>query len=219
MKKLMLISLAVTIAVAFGSCRKAAQDSDDDEAPKDTTNYRLNLDGLNTPAEEIAVEQTDVKVVEDQSLVPQTSAPSQKPVQTSSSSPSAPAKPSQPAATQEQPKTQSQPEYDNTVHEMSCVEQQPSFPGGEGALYTWLASNITYPAVAAEEGVQGRVIVSFIVEKDGSISSSRVVRGKHPALDKEALRVVKKMPKWTPGKVNGSPVRVSYNLPVTFRLQ
>lgn len=102
---------------------------------------------------------------------------------------------------------------------IAMVEQKPSFPGGDAAMYQWLSNNINYPAAASEEGVQGKVIVQFIVEKDGHISGVHVVRGKHPALDAEAKRVVSKMPRWTPGRNNGQPVRVTYNLPVTFRLQ
>lgn len=102
---------------------------------------------------------------------------------------------------------------------IAMVEQKPSFPGGDAAMYQWLSSNINYPAAASEEGVQGKVTVQFIVERDGHISGVKVVRGKHPALDAEAKRVVSKMPKWTPGRNNGQPVRVIYNLPVTFRLQ
>lgn len=102
---------------------------------------------------------------------------------------------------------------------IAMVEQKPSFPGGDTAMYTWLNQNINYPPAAAEEGASGKVIVQFIVEKDGSISNVKVVRGKHPALDAEALRVVKKMPKWTPGRNNGMPVRVTYNLPVNFQLK
>jgi len=102
---------------------------------------------------------------------------------------------------------------------VAMVEQKPSFPGGDAAMMKWLGENISYPAAASEEGVEGRVTVQFIVEKDGSVSNVIVVRGKHPALDAEAVRVVKKMPKWTPGRNNGQPVRVTYNLPVTFRLQ
>jgi protein TonB len=78
---------------------------------------------------------------------------------------------------------------------------------------------MNYPAAAAEEGVSGKVTVQFIVEKDGSITNVHVVRGKHPALDAEAKRVVSKMPKWTPGRNNGQPVRVTYNLPVNFQLK
>ena len=99
------------------------------------------------------------------------------------------------------------------------VEEMPSFPGGQGALMQYLASNIKYPVVAQENVVQGRVIVSFVVERDGSISDVKVARSVDPSLDREAQRVVKSMPKWKPGKQNGSAVRVKYTVPVVFRLQ
>ena len=99
------------------------------------------------------------------------------------------------------------------------VEQMPSFPGGPSALMQYLSSNIKYPVVAEENGVQGRVVCTFVVEKDGSITDVRVVKSVDPSLDKEAVRVVKSMPKWIPGKQNGSAVRVKYTVPVTFRLQ
>ena len=99
------------------------------------------------------------------------------------------------------------------------VEEMPSFPGGQGALMSYLASNIKYPVVAQENGVQGRVIVSFVVERDGSISDVKVARSVDPSLDREAQRVVKSMPRWSPGKQNGSTVRVKYTVPVVFRLQ
>ncbi|MBR5635066.1 MAG: energy transducer TonB [Prevotella sp.] len=99
------------------------------------------------------------------------------------------------------------------------VEQMPSFPGGDAALMQYLSNNIKYPVVAQENGVQGRVVVSFVVEKDGSITDVKVVRSVDPSLDKEAQRVVKSMPKWIPGKQNGSAVRVKYNVPVSFKLQ
>lgn len=102
---------------------------------------------------------------------------------------------------------------------IAMVEQKPEFPGGEAAMYKWLGDNIVYPSAASEEGVQGRVVVEFVVGKDGSITNVRVVRPRHPALDKEALRVVKAMPKWVPGRNNGQPVKVTYTLPVTFKLQ
>lgn len=102
---------------------------------------------------------------------------------------------------------------------IAMVEQKPEFPGGEAAMYKWLGDNIVYPSAASEEGVQGRVVVEFVVGKDGSISNVKVVRPRHPALDKEALRVVKAMPKWLPGRNNGQPVKVTYTLPVTFKLQ
>ena len=111
------------------------------------------------------------------------------------------------------------PKEDNIVYTTANVQQQPEFPGGEAALYKWLNDHVQYPASAAEEGVSGRVIVEFVISKTGSIENARVVRGRHPALDKEALRVVKSMPKWNPGRNNGQPVKVTYHLPVTFRLQ
>ena len=100
-----------------------------------------------------------------------------------------------------------------------AVEQQAEFPGGQAALMKWLGNNIRYPESAQANGVQGRVIVKFVVEKDGSIGATTIVKGVDKDLDKEALRVVKKMPKWQPGKNNGSPVRSYFTLPVTFKLQ
>lgn len=101
----------------------------------------------------------------------------------------------------------------------TVVEQMPMFPGGYGALMGYLRDNIHYPTVAAENGVQGRVVVGFVVERDGSITDINILRGVDPSLDREAMRVVKSMPKWTPGKQNGSAVRVKYQVPVSFRLQ
>ena len=109
------------------------------------------------------------------------------------------------------------PEVSNKVFDV--VEEMPSFPGGNGALMSYLSSNIKYPVVAQENGVQGRVIVAFVVERDGSISDVKVARSVDPSLDREAQRVVKSMPKWKPGKQNGSAVRVKYTVPVVFRLQ
>lgn len=101
---------------------------------------------------------------------------------------------------------------------IAMVEQKPEFNGGEAAMYKWLSDNIVFPTIAAEEGVQGRVVVEFVVGKDGSISNVRVVRPRHPALDKEAVRVVKAMPAWIPGRNNGQPVKVTYTLPINFKL-
>lgn len=109
------------------------------------------------------------------------------------------------------------PEVENKVFDV--VEQMPSFPGGQSALMSYLANNIKYPVVAQENGVQGRVVVSFVVERDGSITDVQVVRSVDPSLDREAQRVVRSMPKWIPGKQNGQAVRVKYNVPVSFRLQ
>ena len=108
-------------------------------------------------------------------------------------------------------------EEENKVFDV--VEEQPSFPGGQGALTAWLNDNIKYPVVAAENGIQGKVIVQFVVGKNGSISNVKVLRSVDPSLDKEAVRVVSNMPNWTPGKQNGASVNVRFTLPVTFRLQ
>lgn len=109
------------------------------------------------------------------------------------------------------------PEVSNKVFDV--VEEMPHFPGGPAALQAFLLSNTKYPVVAQENGVQGRVIVSFVVERDGSITDVRVVRSVDPSLDREASRVVRSMPRWSPGKQNGSTVRVKYTVPVVFRLQ
>ena len=116
------------------------------------------------------------------------------------------------AVAQPEPKPEPEKVFD-------VVEQMPSFPGGPQALMQWLSENVKYPVVAQENGVQGRVVVSFVVERDGSITDVKVVRSVDPSLDKEAARVVKSMPRWIPGKQNGQAVRVKYNVPVAFRLQ
>ena len=120
-------------------------------------------------------------------------------------------------ATPPPPPPAPKPEVSNKVFDV--VEEMPSFPGGQGALMSFLNSNIKYPVVAQENGVQGRVIVGFVVERDGSITDVKVMRSVDPSLDREAQRVVKAMPRWKPGKQNGSAVRVKYNVPVVFRLQ
>ena len=98
------------------------------------------------------------------------------------------------------------------------VEVMPQFPGGQIAMMKYIMENMKYPEQAMKEGIQGRVTVRFIVEKDGSISDVKPVLSVHPLLNKEAVRVVKSMPKWSPGKHNGKPVRVRFNLPVMFKL-
>ena len=98
------------------------------------------------------------------------------------------------------------------------VEQMPSFPGGSSALFEYLANNIIYPADAENNGIQGRVVCTFVVEKDGSITHICVASSVYSSLDKEAIRVITNMPKWIPGRQNGSTVRVKYTVPVTFRL-
>ena len=100
------------------------------------------------------------------------------------------------------------------------VETMPEFPGGQQALFKYLGENVKYPVIAQENGIQGRVICQFVVNKDGSIVDVVVVRSSgEPSLDKEALRVINSMPKWKPGKQRGKPVRVKYTVPVNFRLQ
>lgn len=107
---------------------------------------------------------------------------------------------------------------EQTIFEV--VEQMPEFPnGGMAGLMQFLSKNIKYPTIAQENGIQGRVTVQFVVNKDGSIVDAKVLRGVDPYLDKEALRVVNSMPKWKPGMQRGKPVRVKYTVPVMFRLQ
>ena len=99
------------------------------------------------------------------------------------------------------------------------VEEMPSFPGGEGKLMEYVAKNIKYPQIARETGIQGRVFVGFVVEPDGSISNVKLLRGIGGGCDEEAMRVIKSLPKWKPGKQRGKAVRVSYQIPVFFKLQ
>ncbi len=98
------------------------------------------------------------------------------------------------------------------------VENMPQFPGGDAALFKYLNDNINYPIIAQESGIQGRVILQFVVNRDGSIVDIEVVRPIDRSLDAEAVRVVKGMPRWTPGRQRGKTVRVKYTLPVNFRL-
>ena len=100
------------------------------------------------------------------------------------------------------------------------VESMPEFPGGQQALFKYINENVKYPVIAQENGIQGRVICQFVVNKDGSIVDIEVVRsGGDPSLDKEAVRVIKSMPKWKPGKQRGKPVRVKFTVPINFKLQ
>jgi protein TonB len=99
------------------------------------------------------------------------------------------------------------------------AEEMPQFPGGEAELMRFVNKSIRYPVIAQENGIQRRVICSFVINRDGSVVDAEVLRGVDPSLDKEALRVVNTMPKWSPGKQRGKPVRVKYTIPITFRLQ
>ena len=117
-------------------------------------------------------------------------------------------------------------EYDYVVVEpepepdevFMVVEDQPEFPGGTAALLEYLRKNIKYPAICRENNIQGKVIVTFVVNKDGSIVDIEVIKSVNPSLDKEAIRVISQMPKWKPGSQRGKPVRVKYSVPVNFRL-
>ena len=99
------------------------------------------------------------------------------------------------------------------------AEVMPEFPGGDQALFDFVSKNVVYPEEAKDKEIAGRVLVSFVVEKDGSIGEVKVVQGIGGGCDEEAVRVVKAMPKWKPGKDKGKPVRVSYMMPFTFKLQ
>ena len=107
----------------------------------------------------------------------------------------------------------------NTDEVFKVVEVDPEFPGGEEALYKYLAENIKYPIMAKNNKVEGRVYITFVIEKDGTVSDAKVLRSVNEELDAEALRVINAMPKWKPGTQRGVPVRVQYNIPITFKLQ
>lgn len=109
------------------------------------------------------------------------------------------------------------PVIENKIYSMAEVGEYPEFPGGDPAMYQWLSENLVYPPKAQENGIQGTVVVSFTIGVDGSVTNVKVARGKDPALDYEAVRVVRLMPKWKPGKVNGKPVPIIYTLPVKFQ--
>ncbi len=115
--------------------------------------------------------------------------------------------------------TKQEEEKEEDTQVFIIVEEMPEFPGGEAALRAFIAKSINYPVIAQENGIQGKVYVTFVVDKDGGISEAKVARGVDASLDKEALRVVNMLPKWKPGKQRGKPVRVSYTVPISFVLQ
>lgn len=115
--------------------------------------------------------------------------------------------------------TQAKEEEVEEAEVFFIVEEMPEFPGGDIALRKYIANSLNYPVIAQENGVQGKVYVSFVVDQDGSISNAKVARSVDPSLDKEALRVVNSLPKWKPGKQRGKPVRVSFTVPINFVLQ
>ena len=110
-------------------------------------------------------------------------------------------------------------ERKDTINVYDCVEQMPSFPGGTQKLKEFIEENLRYPKELEESCVQGRVIVRFIVERNGKLSNVKVVKSVYPVLDKEALRIVKLMPRWIPGRQNGITVRVKFYIPIIFRLK
>jgi len=117
------------------------------------------------------------------------------------------------------PIIQTKEEEEEETKVFFIVEEMPEFPGGELALRKYIANSIKYPVIAQENGIQGKVYITFVVDRDGSVSSAQVARSVDPSLDKEAMRVVTKLPKWKPGKQRGKPVRVSYTVPINFVLQ
>lgn len=110
-------------------------------------------------------------------------------------------------------------EEEDADHVFEIVEEPTSFPGGNDAMMKWLRDNVKYPEIAQENNIQGRVYVSFVIERDGTPSNVQIARSVDPALDREAVRVVSRMPKWNPGKQRGRPVRQKFTIPVLFRLQ
>lgn len=105
---------------------------------------------------------------------------------------------------------------DETIY--TAADEMPEFPGGETALYRFIASNIRYPKIAIDNNIQGRIVVQFVVTKTGEVGQAKILRGKHPVLDQEAVRLVKSLPGFIPAKMDGNPVNVWYTLPINFRL-
>ena len=153
-------------------------------------------------------------------VVPAVKAQAAEPLPVVTAAPATAAEPVQ-AVADAQPKADAPeavvPDGDDKVYDI--VEQQPEFPGGSSAMAKWLGDNIKYPAEAAKKGIEGRVIVQFVVGSDGTVGNVNIMRGVDPLLDKEAVRVINAMPKWTPGKQDGKPVAVKYTIPVTFRFR
>ena len=111
------------------------------------------------------------------------------------------------------------PPVEEVTYDLAAVQEQPDFPGGMAQMYGYLRKNIKYPDMEFDAGIQGKVYVEFVVDKDGSVEEVKVRRGVSAGLDKEALRAVKSMPKWSPGKMNGKPVKCRFTIPVDFKLQ
>jgi protein TonB len=109
-------------------------------------------------------------------------------------------------------------EPDEEVVNFYIIEEKPEFPGGEEGMMKWIAEHIKYPEIAKENGITGKVFIQFVIDKDGRVTNVSVLRGVDPSLDKEALRVISAMPAWTPGKQRGKAVKVSFQLPINFKL-
>ena len=222
MKKYIAILASVCVVATVSSCRKTADEGDDEKTDNDTTSYKLNPQITDKDdvaiAEEVSASQkvTEIAIVDEP--VHKNEIKTQEEKYSSEAQSNAKKRNQVTEEVKVAFEAKAKPKNDQTVN-MACVEQKATFPGGDAALYKWLSTQINYPADAAEAGITGRVIVSFVIEKDGSISNARVVRSIHPSLDAEAIRIVKTMPKWIPGKNNGQPVRVEYTLPISFKLQ
>jgi protein TonB len=102
---------------------------------------------------------------------------------------------------------------------LTAVEKQPEFLGGTSELYKYIGTHLKYPKVAAERGIEGRVFVKFIVDREGNVQNPEILKGTYPAIDQEALRVISSLPKWEPGKQNGKPVNVYFTMPIVFKLK
>lgn len=111
------------------------------------------------------------------------------------------------------------PPVEEETYDLAAVQEQPDFPGGMAKMYEYLHKNTKYPDMEFDAGIQGKVYIQFVVERDGSVEDVKVRRGVSPGLDKEALRAVKSMPKWSPGKMNGKAVKVRFTIPVDFKLR
>lgn len=230
MKKYIAILASVCVIATISSCKKTADEGDDEKSDKDTTSYKLkpqitdkdeekigDIDSV-AIAEDVSASQkvTEIAIVDEPAHKNEIKSQEEKYSSEAQSDAKKRDQVIEEVKVAFEPKAK--PQNDHIVN-MAMVEQRPTFPGGDAALYKWLNTQINYPADAAEAGIMGKVVVSFVIEKDGSISNARVIRKKHPSLNAEAIRIVKKMPKWNPGRNNGQPVRVEYNLPITFKLQ
>ncbi|MEO5584037.1 MAG: TonB family protein, partial [Flavobacteriales bacterium] len=111
------------------------------------------------------------------------------------------------------------PPVEEETYDLAAVQEQPDFPGGMAKMYEYLHKNTKYPDMEFDAGIQGKVYIEFVVDKDGSVEDVKVRRGVSPGLDKEALRAVKSMPKWSPGKMNGKAVKCRFTIPVDFKLK